>query len=124
MKSSIAIDSGNKETHYELGMVYVAKNDSKSALTEFEKAIQIDGKHALSWYEKARLLDEKSQRQRKEQAYIEAITANNQFTEARWELGNLYLKNEQYPNAIRSVSWYLKYDPDNRGGDQIGSNTP
>jgi Tfp pilus assembly protein PilF len=29
LKDSIQIDPGNKTTHYELGMVYVAKNDSK-----------------------------------------------------------------------------------------------
>jgi predicted Zn-dependent protease len=83
-------------------------------LTEFEKAIQIDAKHAQAWYEKARLLDEKTQRPRKEQAYLAAISANNRVHRCAQRTCGLYLKNEQYPNAIAQYRSILKYEPDNR----------
>ncbi len=114
LKSSIQIDTNNKVTHYELGKVYVATNDIKSALTEFEKVIVIDPKDDQAWYEKARLLDAKSQKVRKEQAYVEAIKSNGEFTAARKELAELYFQTEQYPNSISQYRAILKYDPDNR----------
>jgi tetratricopeptide (TPR) repeat protein len=57
LRRSIALDGGDWESHYELGVLLAGKHDYKSAAAELTRSIELDPKQAMTHYHLARVYD-------------------------------------------------------------------
>lgn len=64
LRESIAIDAGDWETHYELGVLLADKHDYGAAAKELERAIELDPKQPMTHYHLARVYDRLGEPQR------------------------------------------------------------
>ena len=64
LRESIALDSGDWETHYELGVLLASKHDYGAAAKELQRAIELNPKQAMAHYHLARIYDRLGEPQR------------------------------------------------------------
>lgn len=57
LKESLALDAGDWETHYQLGVLLANRHDYGAAATELERSIELDPKEAMTHYHLARVYD-------------------------------------------------------------------
>jgi tetratricopeptide (TPR) repeat protein len=88
--------------HYELAVENLVKSPQVS-IKEADEALAIDPENADAWHVKALLLHHSYQRlEEAQQAYTKALTFKVPFSEARTNLGNLYMDQKRYEEAIAS----------------------
>lgn len=88
--------------HYELAVENLVKSP-QVAIKEAEEALRIDPENAEAWHVKAILLHNSYKRLEEAQAaYVKALTLKTPFSEARTNLGNLYMDQKRYEDAIAS----------------------
>jgi Tfp pilus assembly protein PilF len=87
--------------HYDLGVQAMQHCDSRGALTEFQQAIDMDASLAVA-YNALGLVHHLSFAQLPEAiaAYQKALQLDPKFTEANTNLGNVYLAQARYEQAI------------------------
>jgi Flp pilus assembly protein TadD len=64
LRESLALDAGDWETHYELGVLLADKRDYAAAAKELERAIKLDPEQAMAHYHLARVYDRLGEPQR------------------------------------------------------------
>lgn len=57
LRESLAIDAGDWETHYELGVLLANRHEYAAAAEELERSIQLDPNQAMTHYHLARVFD-------------------------------------------------------------------
>ena len=87
--------------HFEMG-VDVQVKDPPSAMREFDKAIEMDPEMSEAWHAKGVLLHVVFGRiDEARAAYLKALELNPRFSEAKCNLGNLYIDEKRYEDAIK-----------------------
>jgi Tfp pilus assembly protein PilF len=94
--------------HYELAVDNLVKSP-QVAMKETEDALTFDPENAEAWHVKALLLHHSFQRLDEAQtAYMKALELKKPFSEARNNLGNLYMDLKRYDDAIASYQAALE----------------
>jgi Tfp pilus assembly protein PilF len=87
--------------HFEMG-VDVQVKDPPSAMREFDKALELDPDMPEAWHAKGVLLHVVFGRlDEARAAYQKALALNPKFSEAKTNLGNLYIDEKRYEDAIK-----------------------
>ncbi len=64
LRRSVALDAGDWESHYQLGVVLETKHEYAKAAEELTKSVALDGKQAMTHYHLARVYDRLGERER------------------------------------------------------------
>jgi type IV pilus assembly protein PilF len=89
------------EIHYDLGIQAQTAGNLQEAYAEYEQALKLDPRNARAHDAMALLLHLAFQRPREAIPHFEeALRLDSQFSEARVNLGNVYLDLKQYDQAI------------------------
>jgi Flp pilus assembly protein TadD len=80
LRESLALEAGNWETHYELGILLADRHDYAAAAKELGRSIEIDPKQAVTHYHLARVYDRlgEPQRAQEEREAHDRLTAGSQ----------------------------------------------
>jgi tetratricopeptide (TPR) repeat protein len=79
----LVVDSTYKNAYYNLGVIYdEQKTDYKTALTNFNKAIQCDTAYSMAYYGRANCYEMLKQYDKATENYAHAYRINPQFKEA------------------------------------------
>ncbi|MFO0598604.1 MAG: social motility TPR repeat lipoprotein Tgl [Myxococcaceae bacterium] len=88
--------------HYELALAALVKSPQES-MKECDAALELNPENAEAWHIKALLLHHSYQRLDEAlTAYLKAISLKEPFSEARTNVGNLYMDQKRYDDAIVS----------------------
>ncbi len=96
---------------YNLGLTNNKLNDTKSALSEFRRAHDIDPRHERSYLEEGRILSAQKDYTGAISAYQNVIRINNTNRAALNELGSVYYQAKKYPDAERTFKQSLAMLP-------------
>ncbi len=100
-------DQDQSRLHYELAVENLMKSP-QLAMQETEEALRLNPASADAWHIKALLLHHSFQRFEEAQvAYNKALELKNPYSEARTNLGNLYMDQKRYDDAIASYQLAL-----------------
>lgn len=93
-------DKDQAALHYEIAVQNLVKSP-QIALKEADDALAFDPGNANAWHIKALVLHQSFQRLEEAQvAYAKALELKTPFSEARTNLGNLYMDQKRYDDAI------------------------
>ncbi len=93
-------DKEQSNLHYELALQSLLK-EPQMALKEADVALELDPKNGEAWHVKALVLHHSFGRLEEAQlAFAKALEFKEPFSEARVNLGNLYLDQKRYDDAI------------------------
>jgi type IV pilus assembly protein PilF len=93
-------DKDQSVLHYEIAVQNLVKSP-QIALKEADEALKFDPGNAEAWHIKALVLHQSFQRLEEAQvSYAKALSLKTPFSEARTNLGNLYMDQKRYDDAI------------------------
>ena len=100
-------DKDQAVIHYEIAVQNLVKSP-QIALKEADDALKFDPMNAEAWHIKCIVLHQSFQRLEEAQvAYAKALTLRTPFSEARTNLGNLYMDQKRYDDAIEQYQLAL-----------------
>ena len=100
-------DKDQSVLHYEIAVQNLVKSP-QIALKEADDALAFDPNNAEAWHIKALVLHQSFQRLEEAQvAYAKALELKTPFSEARTNLGNLYMDQKRYDDAIAQYQMAL-----------------
>lgn len=97
--TSCSLNSVFAPSRYNLALTNLRLNDTKSALSDFRKAHDIDPRHEKAYLEEARLLSRLGDLNGSISAYLNVIKINNINRGALNELASVYVKAEKLQEA-------------------------
>jgi FimV-like protein len=115
LKRAIELSATDPEAFYYLGRLYFTRNNMPAALSAFQKAIQLDSSSVRVQNHLGQALEGLGQYESARKAYLKAIELDKeQQAKSRWpyyNLGSLYLKQGQFPEAIDYLRQSLRHNP-------------
>ena len=94
--------SGRPATyHYQMGVSYLEERNYTAALTDLSEAEKLDPNNAELQYNLGRALTGKRRLDLAEQRFLRALALRPNYSEARNDLGVLYLETSRWDNAIQ-----------------------
>lgn len=94
--------SGRPATyHYQMGVSYLEERNYTAALTDLSEAEKLDPDNAELQYHLGRALTGKRRLDLAEQRFLRALALRPNYSEARNDLGVLYLETSRWDNAIQ-----------------------
>lgn len=109
--TSCSLNGSFAPARYNLGLTNLKLTDSKSALSDFRKAHDIDTRYERAYLEEARLLSRLGDYSGAVTAYLNVIRINNTNRAALQELGSAYYQQKKYPEAESSFRQSLALLP-------------
>lgn len=122
--SALKIQPKVSDLHFLLGRIFDTKDipDFKAAERSYREAINIDPNHVVAIYQLARVLERQSDDISAELYYQRAIESNitNRFpgelsARAKFQIANIYLRNNKKNEAIGYLRDVMKHIPDHEG---------
>jgi arylsulfatase A-like enzyme/Tfp pilus assembly protein PilF len=110
--AALALNPASADTHYLLGRVRVAQQNSKGAEEEFRAAVAADPKLVDGWNALGILLDKSNRRPEALDAFSRALDAFPDHPDALFNRSKLELLSEKLPDARRDLDRLLKAHPD------------
>ncbi|QOX80566.1 tetratricopeptide repeat protein [Trichlorobacter lovleyi] len=87
--------------HYQMGVSFLEERNYTAALTDLSEAEKLDPDNAELQYNLGRALTGKRRLDLAEQRYLRALALRPKYSEARNDLGVLYLETGRWDNAIQ-----------------------
>ena len=87
--------------HYQMGVSYLEERNCNAALTELTEAEKLEADNAELQYNLGRALTGKRRLDLAEQRFLRALALRPNYSEARNDLGVLYLETSRWDNAIQ-----------------------
>jgi len=87
--------------HYQMGVSYLEERNYTAALTDLSEAEKMDPNNAELQYNLGRALTGKRRLDLAEQRFLRALALRPNYSEARNDLGVLYLETSRWDNAIQ-----------------------
>lgn len=101
----------NAAMRVELGWAFAQAGDFDSALAEYQNALKIDKKNVAAKYNMALVLMQKKDDKKAAQLLEEVVKERPAFTEARLTLGEYYLQNKKFDDALKQFQFVLNANP-------------
>jgi tetratricopeptide (TPR) repeat protein len=115
LKRAIELSVTDPEAFYYLGRLYFTRNEMPAAVSAFQKAIQLDSSSVRAQNHLGQALEGLGEYESARKVYLKAIELEKeQQAKSRWpyyNLGSLYLKQGQFPEAIDYLRQSLGYNP-------------
>lgn len=112
---AVQLNPNDANAHYQLGMIKAHNYDSANsdtattstnisdineAIAELQTAVKIQANWPEAWYQLGRLYERKPSEADAEKAFKNAIAQSSSFIEAHYELGNVYLTENNRDGAL------------------------
>ena len=101
-----------QSAHYNLGLVYINKNDLQKALKEFETAIRVQPNFEPAYFQMGQVYDRMGKRREAIINYLEAIRINPGLIDAHYYLGLAYYKEGSKKLAVEEFKKVIEAAPE------------
>jgi ankyrin repeat protein/Tfp pilus assembly protein PilF len=108
-KARGAIASASTEVYR--GALACEQEDWDRAFQHFQKATQLDPNNFMAWFRLGGSLQEKGRDDQAKDATAKALTLKPQFPEALLVVGEFFIKQQRYPEAIETFERALRMNP-------------
>jgi tetratricopeptide (TPR) repeat protein len=88
------------------------KNNVDSALQHLEEAVQIYDQYAAAWNEIGRVYLRRSDREKAEEAFVKAVSADSEYLPPLVNLATLQIQNQEWENGVETAKKALELQPD------------
>jgi SpoIID/LytB domain protein len=113
LKKSLALDPNLLETNFNLGRVYLEKENFNDAITCFQKTIELNNNFSAGYYYLGETFRATGTIVKALENYENSLKKDLYFVEGRIPLLALYLKNKEYENTYKQINRIKCVAPDN-----------
>lgn len=101
-RKTLEIDSSHKYALYNLGLIYIKRENSVQAIENFDKAIKVDSSYADAWYQKGVALELAGNFEEAVVCYRKSISLKDNLEGAWFGLGYSYYMLGRYKEALEA----------------------
>jgi tetratricopeptide (TPR) repeat protein len=112
-KQVITSEPSNAEANYNLGTLYLRRNDPASARLYLEKAVQLKPQHTEAWNNLGMLDAQEGRTGEAIQDFKQCLAARPDYVVGLLNLGNLYRHEKKFPEAEELLKRALQLEPEN-----------
>ena len=98
------------QAHYQAGRIYQQKGNHSEAIKRFDKALLIDKNQPKILFQKGRSFKAIGDFDNAIQTFEQAIGLDEKYYIAYKNIGDIYLDQKNYPEAIQALNLAIKYD--------------
>lgn len=113
---SLRLNAGDFETHQRLAKCYESTNQLEAALNEYQEAVRLlppNFKRIDPHYDLGQLALRMNQLPMAERAFVQVLTLNAAFHDARYMLSQVYEREGKLADALRECSYVVQAAPGN-----------
>jgi tetratricopeptide (TPR) repeat protein len=111
LEHAIVLDDGSYQAHFLLGNVLLAQSQADRAASEYRKAISLAPNEPHTYYQLALIDKDKPDQAGEEGLLKQALAADNHYAPAYCELGNIFLNQRRFSDAVGQLNLAIQYNP-------------
>lgn len=119
---SLSLNAGDFETHQRLAKCYESTNQLDTALNEYQEAVRLlppNFKRIEPHFDLGQLALRMNQLPMAERAFVQVLTLNPAFHDARFMLSQVYEREGKLADALRECSYVVQAAPGNQAAQAL-----